>query len=465
MKFLKNFDIFGHKMTFYINSFETYRTRLGGAITTIVFVSFIMSIFFYGDCFSKKYPEGFEKLIENNEETKSLKIENLDFIGGFQIMDDNSKALDLEEYFYPKFTYIEAYYEGGEYKLHLEPLKTIKCNEGMLGEQYERTIFNISNFYCPDLSSIQNKSLEGSFSQSEVVKSIRFQLTVCEDEEFKICKDIKKVKKLFNEEHVWISYLFPEMNYIIDDFNRPFHFSIKNYFNSLSISAYKYEEFILTNYELDDDKGLLYGNTENEKKLAISQNICFSLIRSDQAKLSENFINFNNNRFYSAYFYYDKNRIFYSRYYQKLPEVFAEVIGTLEVILIFVIFFYNFYLQIRFESYLFKRLVLFDDNDNKNISKISDISMKDFKGKSNKFTKDEIKNIKNLFFFGNESDISNTNKLSKRNSEKFHKRKRLTNFSDINFSLNNFSSNSKYIDNEINDINYNSNRALNKGTI
>ena len=413
MKFFKNFDLFGFQMTFNINSHDTYRTVIGGILSILFFLSFLTMLSLFGEnCFKKNNPEGYTKIIHpDNKDKKKLKLNEISFLGGFQIYDDDSKVINLDEYFFPKFYFNKHFYNktNGKYESDSKEIKAIKCNEILLDDKIESGIFDLSKFYCPNLSEISDESLEGNYS-TDILNTLVFTLNVCNDKEYKDCKDLDKIFKLFEEKHIWISGLFPKVNYIIDNQNKPFHLELFNYYNFISPNKYVYDEIILSKYELEDDRGIFFEDLNKIVKIGVSKNSHFPLVRSEKSVISKNNINEKNNKFYTAYFYFDQHQYFYSRYYKKLPDVFAQIFGTLDIIIIFVIFFYNIYCKIRFDSFLFKRSIIIEDENSK-----------DLQENLNKFSSEEIENIKKLFRF-KEENKNNKNKFKSNKNYKLRSR-------------------------------------------
>lgn len=437
MKIIKHMDWFGPSVTFSINSHDTYKTYCGGSLTISLVFSFLFLISFFGkDCFQKLHPEGFQKTVRNTDMHKNLKIEKDQFLIGFQIYDDNAKVFDFEDYFFPKFYYVEYKYKDGKYQRIEKNLKAMRCKESMI-ENFDKTHFNITNFLCPDISEITN--LEGDWNSKEM-KIINFQLHFCnkkKDKKFNECKDINLIKKKFEEQNIWISALIPKVNYVIDDFKKPFHLTLENYYNYIHPNKYVYDEIYLTKNEIEDDQGSFFEKIKFQEKSGISRILHYPLTLSEKSVISNENINENNNKIYSGYIYYDKDRILYSRKYQKLPDVLANVLGTLDLVMIFVVYFYQIYAKIRFEAYLFKRLIIvnnekmgkmegdrFDrDKNDLHLNNI-DNNKVNYIFNNDGLSREEINNIKSKF-------LEKKNRNNNKNYDNYDKR-----FENNNFRIN-----------------------------
>lgn len=55
------------------------------------------------------------------------------------------------------------------------------------------------------------------------------------------CKDIEKTQKIFKDNELLLSTLYPKLDYFIDDANNPFHYSHEEIFNFISNDNFLYE--------------------------------------------------------------------------------------------------------------------------------------------------------------------------------------------------------------------------------
>ena len=198
MKILRSLDLFGYQQNFTINRNKSYKTITGGFLTVLFILLYIILFIVLGDdCFHKKNPKGYNRKLLNKENDKFIPIKEISFIGGFQIYDDNLVVQDIEEILFLKFYLFSMENIDGKAKYTKKRLKTVPCSELGLSKDIDRKKFDLSKFYCPNLSEISDIFIGGNFNE-EKLGLISVELSLC-DETISKCKDINKVKEFFNK--------------------------------------------------------------------------------------------------------------------------------------------------------------------------------------------------------------------------------------------------------------------------
>ena len=91
-----------------------------------------------------------------------MKFGDLKFFVGYQMQNANFSKMNMEENFYPIFTYSISKFEQkviNDEKI----LKSIPCDKFEGVEKINSSNFNLSDYICPDLSGLKNESFGGDY--------------------------------------------------------------------------------------------------------------------------------------------------------------------------------------------------------------------------------------------------------------------------------------------------------------
>ena len=267
---LKSQDYLGSKVGFTINSNDAHQTIFGGFLSLLLNSLYLyFFIIFSKDMINKTNPVGYDQLKPNTGKYKELNLSE-NFLVGYQLSDDPGNTYNLSEYFFPIFTYHEWYKTQGQFWTENKTtLDSIQCDKA---KNYPEKIignFNLSNFICPDLSKVSHKKIYGSFDD-EVTKFVSFRLSLF-DKEHKKCINITKTQQLFDDKEIYVSSVYPSIDYFISDYIAPFKLKWIDNYNSLSNYNFKVEEMFFQNNELEEDFGFLFEQINNHNHIAVNR--------------------------------------------------------------------------------------------------------------------------------------------------------------------------------------------------
>ena len=342
LSLLKTRDYLGSKVGFTINSNDTHQTVFGGFLSVLLSSLYVyFFIIFAEDMFFKKNPVGFDQIKPNLAIDSKFDFNRGFFLAGFQLINWDAKPYNLTEYFFPIFQYKEFHLdEKGEFHGVITELDTILCNEHKWGVTPMKSgIFKLNEFYCPDLSTLGDKKLYGDFN-SEKLSYVSFKLSLCNKDKTE-CKDIKKVMDFFEKNEVFISTIYPKIQYYIDDQHDPFEKKFHNHYVYFSNHMFLLEEYTFQRYQLDEDKGNLFEDITSHDLIGINKILPLTDIRGKEI-LEKNLKEPQLHRYemyYMAEIFYDKNMKYHFRKYLKLPDIFANVGGMMDFVSLFIVFF------------------------------------------------------------------------------------------------------------------------------
>lgn len=401
LHWLKTRDTLGSKVGFTINSNDTHQTVCGGINSLFLTILYIYFFFIFAqDMYNKENPVGFDQKQANTEEFSKLKFKNGTFLSGFSIIDWNENHYKLEDYFFPIFDYkeIEVDNKTKTQKSTITKLDTIRCNENYIHKNISIGKVELEKYFCPDLTKIGHKKLYGDFNDLKL-SYVSFRLSLCNRNKT-ICKDVNKVWDLFEKNEVFISVVYPKIDYFISFKDNPFNVKLHHHYTYLSNLFFLMEEFTFQRNQLDEDVGGLFENKKTHSFEGIHKVLPLVDPRGKEL-LKKNLKEEHMHRYENYYFtemFYDKNMKYHYRQYLKLPDIFANVGGMMDFISMFIIFIMSYYGKWRLDSYLCQRLIYIENEDGKN-----------FEGKCFRYTKSEIqdykKNLRNFIKFRKNIDF------------------------------------------------------------
>jgi len=429
--FIKFFDTFGPSVNFTIRSETNFKTVLGGFISIIVYSLYIFFFVLFGkDMIFKSNPNiNLEIIIPDNQEKYHI---DKDFLFAWKIEDYYGSPLK-EEFFKGYFSY-NIYDNYLMNKLNTSYINFLNCKDEKFDRFFNKTIINRTNWSCLDYSELLNFPLWGTFN-SRNYSYLYFELDICEvkNNSKSNCKDFKEVQKKLSDQVFFFTSLTYDVNFKPNNYEQPLEKKFNFIQNNLNLNLQKLDIYYFINTKVEQDDSLLFSNeVEIENLYYIDKIDKYSNFRLDkdlEQYYSNNEYNSSKN-IYNSFFLLDKSYKKYSRKYLKIQDVFANVNGFMDfLILIFNLI--KFYTNYRFDYFLFNEFVnvkveksIYQKN---NILNTNDLRLNSKNNKNSKEMKpisiditfnknEEIKNFKNESY-----QTGNDNKSGKNYLEKISK--------------------------------------------
>lgn len=363
---IKKLDFMGDPMNFKINKIETFKTTFGGFLSLFLYMSFLTLFIFLGsDIINKENPDGYEKkeFYKGNEGNLSLK--NNSFIIGVTIEDFYLNKIDVDTIGFFSFELgLFNYSQPEGQRETVESLPAVSCDKVNYPSHLDKGIHNVSKYVCPDLSNIKlTDSLYGSWDTT-ISYRIYIKLSPCNKEigVGKICKDVDKIREVFEKEMIILSMITPKVEYSITNYDNPIKTFLTNKYRFIGSKQYVFEDLKYSSYELHDDTGVIFSNENTTKTWGLfSEDLHFD-IRDDRKK-PEKFMIKKDFYLYWGEVSFLNSYPFYFRSYTKVLDIIGNVYGISEILVFVVMFFYKIYSKIRLNSYLCMRLLFLEEDE------------------------------------------------------------------------------------------------------
>jgi len=353
----KKLDFIGDSIIFKINKSGSFQTVFGGILSVLLYFSFIYFFYSFGKEFIYKInPSGYSK-IEVRPDQK-LSLEENKFFVGINLQDFSLSTLNADEYFFIFFSYSKF-----DLTKNIEeniPLPTIKCDKTKLNPNTDKGIYNLSEFYCPDLTSVGNMGLYGSWD-TLLSSRINIYLSICNRDQT-ICKDPKEIDKKLDEKMVLLNMLVPKIEYSITNYEKPLITKLTTKYIILNTKQYLLEEFNFSKYELTDDRGTLLSDERTIITEGLGEKASHFDFR-DNTKDPKDWKTSRDKYVYFGEISYSFQYVYFTRTYTKFFDIIGNVYGLGEISVFFVMFFYSFYSKIRLNSYLCMRLLYLEEDE------------------------------------------------------------------------------------------------------
>ena len=441
---MKNFftiiDIYGTKFHFYFHRNIKFKTWNGGIITIIFTLISICFIYIVGEDFIyRKNPYYTSSLI--GEDYKEINLTNEKIVIAFRFEDDFGFNMNISKYIYPMIYYYSAIpNSNGEYlKDNKEEYITYrKCKESDF-EGNENLLSIYGELYCIDWS---NKTF-GGFWDNDFIYYFAIRLFYCENgQNYSMnnakCTSFEDLNDFFSNNLVLFSIYYTSINFRVNNINQPFHRKYKSYYTYLDYKFRKIDNIYLQEQILNDNKGWL---TNNNNNISIWGG---ESISSDYNYYSSDIINTEgfSSMIYSLNIYMSSNKIYYTRKYMKIQEVFSMIGGLLTCF--------------HFIGKIINKYINFSMKKSRIVEKFFKFTNKDNKNFNSNFLNNNINQDITLCTFQHNKNISIRRNFSFEDSKTIidnTKHKKSFNFLSNNHSNKFLSLNSK---NNVNNLNENS---------
>ena len=374
MKFFKIFDSFGLSIDFtIIQSSRKYKTAFGGILSIAIGIIWIILFFNFGqNCFYKRNPTGYSQLLPTEANANSaLNLTENSFIYGFQLKNEDWKLIHFEEYFHAIFSFRENIYRDDILTINRTILKVIPCDQVKMDKKIDLNNYNLSLFYCPDFSNVKGKTL-GGYIDNGLYTNMEFNLRLC-DENNSNCKNRTKIEELKKHQTLWIDTIYPVVKYDINDLKESLDVDITMVYNLVNPFGYTLTEYYFSEYESDTDMGAIFNSVSKEKAIGLSK-ITFTTDPKNELpeKVNEKKEDmlYDGSNIYTTLITYEKKKHYYSRWFDKVPDVLARTSGVIKILILFFSIVYSFYSKFSFNSFLCEELIYVDDESEETKNKL-----------------------------------------------------------------------------------------------
>ena len=331
--FLSSIDMYSYKFT--LNFFKKKQiSTLYGQISTIITIilSFFFIIYFAGDFLNRKSPTiNYAKQYYLNYPITQLKSRN--FFLAFRIINITEHSIDFSNKIFPVLYYLTRKKNESEIKIsnQIEKIKFSKCESGNLNKrEIDINNFNIQDFYCFNFSDYNfgediNKEMSYILELNLCPNKLIYKPN--DSNSINLCSEKNFINNLSNYK---IEILYPEIYHQPYNISYLIRFALKSIKYSLSYNLLTNNYIYIQENKIKDDKGWLLRKYK-EKNLLSIKNIKNEYILRNSDFLIEG----GDSTFFTINLIYTKDYSIYIRYYIKIPEILANIIVFIRIIMLF----------------------------------------------------------------------------------------------------------------------------------
>jgi len=329
-QFLKAFDIYGYRFNIQYKGEISYKTIIGGVTTIISIIVMLLSLITFGQNFIKKLnPRIFPKQIKLKKEYTSH-LNNTNTIFGFRI-----EGLAAEDILNNKYFTTEAYLTlKNEKDKNAHPyrrnISLMNCTE--VSEQVE-TVFNdietefIENGLCLNLTMDTDDPNLMWPLEAHPSQEIHIKLHCgSKNKEGKNCLNDDNFRQRFFKKNFLLYFQETSLDY--DDINYPFLRKIEQDFMFVNPVMAKYINLLYSNVAVESDLGFLFSDLYLHNNVNLERVLHNYMINSDTSDAN------NKISLISVKINFSDSVGYIKRVYDKLQNVFAEVGGIINSIIL-----------------------------------------------------------------------------------------------------------------------------------
>ena len=318
MKILKYFDFFGIYFHFYVGNKRKLYTSYGGIISLIcVFCCIcIFLILCLKELLHKNPISNMSSVFQAEYHTVKFGKEKLWI--PWRIFEVNKKFINFTNILYPKISIIkgEKIKSENRFNFRTNIINYKLCNETDFAKRGENYFLDIplNELYCIEMDNVE---LGGGWS-ADFLNYLQIDIFICKDgieydENNKNCTKYENLKNNNSKNSPWgFEYFYPVVEFQPTNYKVPVFVTYKNRFYNFSILLNKDEKMYFQEYVLDDDKGLIFNDELNSS--------FWGYISSDF-----DIINEKSSKLYSLSIFLDSGKILYTRRYNKIYTIIANV--------------------------------------------------------------------------------------------------------------------------------------------
>ena len=351
-------DIYGLPYNFTLFDKPVFKTNVGGAMSLLTIVFFVLSMWYFGqDFFKRRNPHYInQKSIEKSY--PKYQISNQNLVIAIAIHDSNSDPVDYSNYFRIETIYnnVTSTKNNQIYRtsIGVRDCKLIDFTAMRLST--DRVINEKTT--CLDLDNM----LLGGYNDQDWYYNIEINVLPCFNLTNKTnCASFDKVKDYIHENGVYLSILSNSYYTELTDYENPLKLHLFEVSGTIDTNIGKYNEIYYKEASIKSDMGILTDQSKNYSVFGID------IVYNDFNTLYPPLNNPSNQTIFVANTIFFLNSVeTYVVNYIKIQEIFANIGGILNVISLFfsiIASVFNVHLRdIKVINHLFDFVNFDDDN-------------------------------------------------------------------------------------------------------
>ncbi len=337
MNLLYLLDFNHDKLHFFFKGRKGAASLLGGFMTLIVGVIFVLLVIGFGSDFFYRLNPAILNQDIFPDEYKNFNFTTKNIPIAFRFEDVNGLSLDKEQ----KSFYFDIYYQklnkvNGSWSSDIYNLNYSKCNESDFKNKQDFYLKDFKNAYC-----IDNQGLDlGGYWDGNFLNYIYINYLKCEEGSFSINGEPCNESRITNDYISKFTYLALYMQNVLYDpanYTNPFIVNLANTFYMLDLKLAKSIQINFIEYISSSDIGWIMENKISDSIISYySQAIDYLLSSFDDDPYMRNYLG-------TVSFYVTKKQIKYIRLYSKVQSLAANIGGILKITSFFLGLIVHFY--------------------------------------------------------------------------------------------------------------------------
>jgi len=425
---LKSFDFLGPSINFTIKDYPNFRSVIGGFFSLLIYILYLVFFVLFGkDMIYKLNPTVNSEYI-SPDKIENYAIDNKTFLA-FRYENDMGKMINQSYKLYQYSSYV-TYDLINSRIINETSLDIINCNNSQFKQDINLYNYKAEEWFCIDYKKIYNSTLNDEL-KSNNLNYIAFEIQLCEIDDDWVksnCQDLKKTKEYLSQNHIMISFLYNEVIFNANKYEEPLQTRIKKHSDNINLNLQISNYATIEKTTVEQDDGFLFSN---EREMSYSYGIN-GIEKFFNYKTDEELNNYYNNstkydiyfNVYTVFFQYEMDYRKYTRKYMKIQDVFGNVNGFMEFIIL-VVSLIKLYTKYRFDYYLFNHLVNVCYDEKKMNINIKFHQIRNCDLKSKPIELENINSYNNNIFnnYNNYKRIYELNKFSSKYPHSFIKKK------------------------------------------
>jgi hypothetical protein len=320
-------DIYGMPFNFTIGNAPKYKTTMGGVLTLATLVMFVLITLVFGqDFFSQNTPRILSDVRFPETNSTQYNFSEQNFPIYFRFYDDNDGIpLDLRDLLYYNFNYMNVTRKDNQslsfdkwYNFENIPLNSSACADNK--KIKERSGIDRKTFQCLRYPDTGTWLLGDSIM---IYPVISMQFSLC-DENNQNCKNATRFKEFLSKRKVIFQVAMMSAKFYPWNKDVPLKDTVIFKYFSVNYNLHRADAYYMNFVNLDDDQGWLSKTIKIHQSFELGS-VDYSYKYINDESMMENPI------FYEVAFQINYSYTSKTRYYMKLQEVLAVVMGFLNI--------------------------------------------------------------------------------------------------------------------------------------
>jgi hypothetical protein len=343
---MKVLDLYSIPFTLTYKSQDKFTTLTGTLVSVFTIIVIVFACFFFGQDFYLMKNPFIIMREEAGDGYPTINLNNNNHFAALEVTDGGGKRIEMKGTYYIKAYFVKTIMEANMQKEERTPIDVTQCQKVYNSDRFDE---QFSSAWC--MRGLDH-NITG-YLDTTTSYYISYSIKLCQNstENRNICRSKDELNAIFNQPGITFNLIFYENVVDPNNFENPYFLKKSLYWDYMDTVSHRNVEFFYKKVTIGSDNGMVFSNYFSQEVITVERII----------SKHEHFDDLNYDLL-DIYFAVSNRHLNIRRNYKRIQQVFAELGGIIDFLIICGYLICSFIVKKQFELDLIHSFFEFGNN-------------------------------------------------------------------------------------------------------